>query len=212
VRRGVSDVVEPYVAEAGPRADAAPAPADIVRLHWRSDAGGEDEPVLPPVLACGFPLRLLPDLVLAQGRDAQLWQRDGTDRLIRLGRDEPQLSRDPLDRLDHFQGRAFDPVARTRLALLAVRPSALTLARVTGHQVDVFPTQPEQLPATQAEAERQDVERVEPFVFCRVEDGTGLSDGEPAVDLVFGGADLPELRDVARDDLFPYCRLESVPQ
>jgi hypothetical protein len=51
----------------------------------------------------------------------------------------------------------------------------------------VIPARPERLFAPEAEAERQGVQRVEPFPFGHVEDGTGLGDGAASVDLVFGG-------------------------
>lgn len=46
----MADVVEAYAFKASVLADAAPAPAEVVRLYRCSDAGGEDEAVVLPVL------------------------------------------------------------------------------------------------------------------------------------------------------------------
>jgi hypothetical protein len=72
-----------------------------------------------------------------------------------------------------------------------------------GLQVDFGSPQAEKLAATEAEAEGQDVERAERFVVGGGEDGTGLWDGQAAVDLVLGRRDLDELGDVAGHDFLP---------
>lgn len=95
------NVMESDRLDAGLRTRAAPATAEVFRLRRCADSGGEDEPVILLVLTGRFTLRALSTLVIAQGRDAQLRQWHGADRLIRLGRDEAQFSGDPLDRLDH---------------------------------------------------------------------------------------------------------------
>src|SRR5690606_16253144 len=84
--------------------------------------------------------------------------------------------------------------------------------QLAGLKVDVRPAEPEELPAAQAEAERQDVQRVEPVVPSGLEDGTSLRDGQAAIDLVLGHRDLDELGDVASDDLLSYGALQGVPK
>nr|BFE32608.1 hypothetical protein GCM10010200_048590 [Actinomadura rugatobispora] len=82
--------------------------------------------------------------------------------VVCLGRDEAQRSRDPLQCLDHFQRGGFDAAFLAALARFTVECAALAAARPAGHELDVLPPQAEQLPTPQAEAERQDVQRIEP--------------------------------------------------
>jgi hypothetical protein len=57
-----------------------------------------------------------------------------------------------------------------------------------GLQIDVGPSQPEELPTPEAEAQREDVQRTERLFVSGGEDGPRLRDGQAAVDLVLGAA------------------------
>lgn len=56
----------------------------------------------------------------------------------------------------------------------------------------------------EAEAERQDVQGVESLILHGLDDGLGLVDREPAVELVLGRGGLDELGDFGRDDVLSY--------
>ncbi len=132
-------------------------------------------------------------------------RREATGRSARnvgLGTDEPQRSPDPLKRPRDFPRGALDAATGAGPALGAVHLTALTVAGPAADKGDVLPPQ--------AEAERQDVQRVEPFVAGRLEDIARLVDCEPAVHLVLGRTDLHELGHISRDDLLADGRLQRV--
>ncbi|GAA4197193.1 hypothetical protein GCM10022252_45760 [Streptosporangium oxazolinicum] len=137
-------------------------------------------PVVPEVGAFGELL-----LTMRSERfDADGGERDGSLGVVGLGPDELETALDTLKGLDHFEFRAVE--------------------------VDVHPAEPEQLPASQPEAERQDVEGRQPVLVSGLEDQARLRDGQAAVDLVLGHRDLDELRRVTRNDLLTYRRLQGV--
>lgn len=69
---------------------------------------------------------------------------EGEFGVVGLGPDELKAALDPLEGLDHFEFRAVE--------------------------VDVHPAEPEELPAPQPEAERQDVESRQPVLVGGPED------------------------------------------
>jgi hypothetical protein len=90
-------------------------------------------PVRPGVGALGE----LAPLVLPERFDADRRKRNGPRRVLGLGRYEPLRSADALERLNHF-----------KLGFI---------------QVNILPAQTEQLATSEAEEQRQDVERGEPM-------------------------------------------------
>lgn len=107
------------------------------------------------------------------------YDRDARVGVLGLGRDEAQLSGDPLQRLYPFERGPFDTVTGARLAPIAVRSATFRVARAAGDEVHILPTEAEELAAPEAEAQRQDVQRVEPFAVRRLEDVARLVDVRP---------------------------------
>ena len=70
-----SKVMKAYLAETGPLANLAPAPADIVGLHLSPASRREHEPVVVPVRPRFGPLGELPLLMLAENRRAERGER-----------------------------------------------------------------------------------------------------------------------------------------
>ncbi|SKA09923.1 hypothetical protein SAMN02745673_02438 [Marinactinospora thermotolerans DSM 45154] len=111
-----------------------PAPAQVVRLQRRPPPRGEDEPVLIPARRGVGPLGGLALAVLPKCLHAEVGQRDGVGGVAGLRRHRAQRPAGELKRVGGLQA--------------------------PGVEVDVLPAQPQQFPAPQAEAEREDVQRV----------------------------------------------------
>jgi hypothetical protein len=95
--------------------------------------------VIPPGRAAGETFGILPRPVLGEVTDGQLGHHHDADRCAGLGLNEPQLAADALE-----------------------RPANVKLPRV---QVDIGPSQAEQLAPPQSGCQRQDVEGFEPFAL-----------------------------------------------
>src|SRR5262249_46387245 len=79
-------------------------------------------------------------------------------------------------------------------------------------QINVLPMETEQLPAPQAEEDRQDIDRVQPLPVRGAEHSPGMLDCQAAVDLVPGSGYLDELGHVTGNDLLTRGRLQRVSQ